>query len=539
MSFLRFGSAAIAMTIALVACGGAADGDVGKDSAFDSTGNGAALASSVAARFEALRSSPTELEAFLKAMPKGADLHNHLSGAVYAESFIGWGRQDGLCINPQTFSLVPAAQCGTAPNVALPASDSDPLFPAIVHAWSMADFDPSGTESGHDHFFNTFGKFGLVSAYHAGDMIAEAQTRAAAEGELYLELMLSTSGSLAGKVADAVWGTGHGEPTVDDLPSLYDRLLASADWANVVPTGRNYLDQDETKSRAALGCDGPSPQPGCDVRVRYLYQTTRTSAPHQIFAQFVGAFETAMADKRVVGMNLVSPEDNPIALRDYDLQMAMLDFLHRKYEGRSPLHIALHAGELSPSVLPASDTHDLTFHIRHAVELGHAERIGHGVDLLSEEDSAGLRAELREKNVLVEMCLTSNADILGVSGAAHPLAAYLADGVPLTIASDDPGVARSNMTLEYLRAADDQHLGYVQLKTMSRSGLEHSFLPGESLWKAFGTQALAEDCAGDSPAAAAPSPACRALLARSERAAMQWELERRFDAFEHAQAALP
>jgi adenosine deaminase len=91
------------------------------------------------------------------------------------------------------------------------------------------------------------------------------------------------------------------------------------------------------------------------------------------------------------------------------------------------------------------------------------------------------------------------------------------------------------MTLEYVRAADDQHLGYVQLKTMSRSGLEHSFLPGESLWKAFGSQTLVEDCAGDSPAAAS-SPACSALLARSERAAMQWELERRFDAFERAQA---
>jgi hypothetical protein len=36
--------------------------------------------------FESLRKSPPQMYAFLKQMPKGGDLHNHLSGAVYAES---------------------------------------------------------------------------------------------------------------------------------------------------------------------------------------------------------------------------------------------------------------------------------------------------------------------------------------------------------------------------------------------------------------------------------------------------------------------
>src|SRR5580704_1492053 len=41
-----------------------------------------------------------ELYALLKTMPKGADLHMHLTGAGYAETFIAEGAQDGLCAAP-------------------------------------------------------------------------------------------------------------------------------------------------------------------------------------------------------------------------------------------------------------------------------------------------------------------------------------------------------------------------------------------------------------------------------------------------------
>jgi adenosine deaminase len=46
-----------------------------------------------------IRSEPLELRDFLKRMPKGADLHNHLDGAVYAETFIRVGAEDQLCID--------------------------------------------------------------------------------------------------------------------------------------------------------------------------------------------------------------------------------------------------------------------------------------------------------------------------------------------------------------------------------------------------------------------------------------------------------
>src|SRR5262245_48368545 len=47
-------------------------------------------ATTTAAWFEAHRHSPGMLRGFIQRMPKGGDLHNHLSGAVYAESYLAW-----------------------------------------------------------------------------------------------------------------------------------------------------------------------------------------------------------------------------------------------------------------------------------------------------------------------------------------------------------------------------------------------------------------------------------------------------------------
>src|SRR5262249_53271477 len=154
--------------------------------------------------------------------------------------------------------------------------------------------------------------------------------------------------------------------------------------------------------------------------------------------------EVSAADPRAAGVNLVSPEDNPRALEDYDLQMHIIGSLADEFRGGSPLRVTLHAGELTPALIPPPHPEWLTVHLRHAVEIAHAERIGHGVDVLSERDAPGLLAEMRARGVTVEICLSSNAIILGVSGAAHPLSAYLAAGVPVTLATDDPGVSRSS-----------------------------------------------------------------------------------------------
>ena len=47
--------------------------------------------------FETIRKLPSQLWKFLLTMPKGGDLHNHVSGSIYAESYIQWAAEKGLC----------------------------------------------------------------------------------------------------------------------------------------------------------------------------------------------------------------------------------------------------------------------------------------------------------------------------------------------------------------------------------------------------------------------------------------------------------
>ena len=75
-----------------------------------------------------------------------------------------------------------------------------------------------------------------------------------------------------------------------------------------------------------------------------------------------------------------------------------------------------------------------------------------------------------------EICLTSNDLILGVRGPQHPLPVYMKYEVPVALATDDQGVSRSDMTHEYLLAAESYNLSYSDLKHMARQSLEHSFL---------------------------------------------------------------
>ena len=101
---------------------------------------------------------------------------------------------------------------------------------------------------------------------------------------------------------------------------------------------------------------------------------------------------------------------------------------------------------------------------------------------MHEDNALDLLHEMAQRNVLVEICLTSNDSILGVSGQNHPFPAYRKFGVPVALATDDEGVSRSDMTQEYVRAVQTYALSYADLKYMARQSLEHNFLPGASLW---------------------------------------------------------
>jgi adenosine deaminase len=471
---------------------------------------------------------PLPLRAFLAQFPKGADLHVHLSGAVYAESFIREAGEDGLCVDPVALKfvtppckgkLIPATQL--AGNIS--SADQD-VYDRLVNAFSMRSFVPTPGFSGHDEFFATFARFGGLSKSHVGEWVDEVASRAAAQNQQYLELMQTPPFSHAATIAHQIgWS--------QDLAKLRQTLLDHG-LRDEVSADREQVRSAEAQRNQMEHCGTPQAVPACQVEVRYIYQVLRAFPPEQVFAQTLLGFETVQATMDAhqpgfVGINFVQPEDGLVSMRDYTLQMEMIDYLHSVYP---QVHISLHAGELAPGQVPPEG---LRFHIRQAVELGHAERIGHGVDVMYEDNAPDLLRELARKHIMIEINLSSNEGILGIEGDQHPFPLYRINHVPVALSTDDEGVSRIDITHEYVRAALDYHLTYQDLKQLVRTGMEHDFLPGASLWAApdVFTKA-AGSCGSEMLGAENLSAGCKSFLDGSEKASAQWELERRFRVFE-------
>ena len=349
-------------------------------------------------------------------------------------------------------------------------------------------------------------------------MLAEVAQRAADNHELYQELMFTPDD---GRVA----AVGKRVGWIEDFKSMRETLLANG-LSEAVEAGRKNIDAAEKQRDSDLLCGTEKPRPGCKITQRYIYQVLRGLPKQIVFAQILAGFEMATRDPRVVGFNLVMPEDTYVPMHDYDLHMRIIDFLKPLYP---KVHIALHAGELAPGVVPPEG---MSFHIREAVEMGHAERIGHGVDVMEEENAVELLKEMAKKDVMVEINLTSNDLILGVKGKDHPLSSYMKYGVPVALSTDDEGVSRSDMSMEYLRAVTDQNLSYVQSKSMARTSLEHSFIGGQSLWRDARKFLRVKECATDNAGRVKLSASCEGYLHANARANMQWTLERQFADFE-------
>ena len=471
----------------------------------------------ISRHFETIKTQPQKLAQFLWDMPKGADLHLHPSGATFAENLIQYAQGDKLCIDRQTYVVFDNPGCEFE-NLLDNAVKQDEFYNHVIDAWSMRNFN-GNLESGHDHFFAAFNKFNLIFKKHRAQVLAEIAVRAQSQNESYLELLATGDGNASGLLGKQLgW-----DP---DLETMRDKLLAH-DFDSIINSISKSIDEDEAKIQNILNCQVASDNPGCGIKIRYLYQVYREQAPEMVFAQLLAGFESANKDKRVVGLNMVQPEDGVISMRDYTLQMQMISFLHAVYPQVS---ISLHAGELTDSLVP---TEGLKFHINDAVMVAKANRIGHGVDVLQEDNADQLLNEMSKRGVLVEINLSSNFITLTGLGANHPLPTYLQFNVPVTLSTDDEGISRSNLTQEYVLAVNKFNLDYATLKAFARNSLAFSFLPGKGLWVDRVYQELASECK-DHVGFGEPSLTCRSFLDANEKAKMQWDLEYRFDRFEHA-----
>ncbi|MFD4502343.1 adenosine deaminase [Streptomyces sp. NPDC058457] len=463
---------------------------------------------------------PGALRRFFRKLPKGGDLHNHLFGAVRTEYLIALAAEDGLCIDTATLTAV-VPPCGPGTRPAADAREDRDFREAILRAWSMYGFPPD--QSGHDHFFATFDKFGLVPSLHPGKVLAEVADSVAAQHQFYLETMVNPASDRAEQLADEVgW-----DP---DLAALHARLVGSGRLDEVVADARRATDDADAEFQAAARCGTDRPRPGCKLTVRFVYQAFRGESRERVFTELALGMRLAERDPRFLAVNLVQPEDGPVALADYTLQMRMVRYLHTVYPRA---HVTLHAGELRPGLVPPED---LRFHIREAVDIAGAERVGHGVDLRHEDDWQRTARTMAARQIAVEVPFTSNAQILGVRGAAHPFDTYRSYGVPVVLATDDPGVSRTDISHEYQYAAETYGLTYPELKDLARASLEYAFLPGGSLWRGNPTRdgyRPVAACAGQLPGSGrVPGPECRALLDASAKAAVQWREEAASVSFE-------
>ena len=107
---------------------------------------------------EAARQNPLALRNWLYKMPKGADLHIHLTGAVYAESFIRAAAEDHLCVDTTKLAFAaaksPDSECSEGKVPAAHAFQDQHLYDALVDSFSMRSFVPS-TGKAHTIIFST------------------------------------------------------------------------------------------------------------------------------------------------------------------------------------------------------------------------------------------------------------------------------------------------------------------------------------------------------------------------------------------------
>ncbi len=450
--------------------------------------------------------SPDEKLAFLFAMPKGADLDMEISGSAYAESIMASAAKKGLCLD-NTLAL----QAPPCKEDQIPASKllSDPVLQRhMLDAWSF----PESQGTDRDRFFRTLGRFAMATHGMEGELLAKMASRAARDHVMYLEVEVEPDDG-ADALGKRLGWDGH---FVNTLHNLQNNGISK-----IVQSATKTIKDFESEKNKRLKCGMQDADPGCMVAIGYLYGIDRTALPGEVFAKMETGLELAsMPNSGFSGILLKGEEDQ--AVKDFNLHMQMLDFLKNLHP---KAHVAVNAGELTPEL---ATPEDLSFHVSEAVMLGHAQRIGSGSDIMFEVPD--LPGKLAKMKVLVDICPSRIRAVLGDGSDALRL--YLKHGVPVAISSCDGGLLRSELSPEYLKASTLDDLSYENLKRIARDSLEHSFLPGRSLWVNAEKFTPVRQCERDVIVGRMLNSFCQDYLEANRKAKLEWQLETEFKAFE-------
>jgi adenosine deaminase CECR1 len=389
--------------------------------------------------------TPEQLYRFLYAMPKGGDLHNHLPGAVRSEWFwdaamaeekrgyvyytrvrIGncapyghdeFGPDKALLLfkDIQASSFEKLDECAKSEFKRLQDLDA-----REKQAWldSMRLDQPyEGRNEFFDAIWDRIGEM-IRNPYLISDVLLRNMQAFGQEGVVYLETQQGVQGAL--KPDGSLF-------IVDEAVAIYRELLASP---QAKATGVEVRFQN-----ALLRFT-----PDAEARLRELYAIT--DRYRDLY----------------VGVNMVGREDND---KGYPLRfLPVLRELRHRYPD---INLSIHAGE--------RDEPD--HHVRDTLLLG-AQRIGHGVNLISDPDTMLL---MRYGPYLVEINLISNLLLEYVSDySKHPFPEYLRTGIPVALSTDDRGMWDSNLTDEFFVAVKEFNLSWEEIVKLGRNSLQYAFL---------------------------------------------------------------
>lgn len=424
--------------------------------------NEAATARHYAALIAGADAKTAELTMFFSQMPKGGDLHHHYSGAIYAEQFISWVDKQGYCINKQTYRIEtdkkPDATCLTGADTVA----DDGVYRELLQRWSSKDFYNHGAlQSPPDRqFFSTFGYFNPVADSNTNEGLLTLKKRAIEENVSYIETVFK----LSPFTVDAAFDALALKPGVDD--AALERAMAASMAA---------LEQDAAFNKSVAAYVAGVQQDAANVddarfTMRYQPYVLRFFSPSMVFSSMVAAFKASTQSPLIVGVNIVGQESANVSMRDYALHMKMFRFLKAKYPD---VKLSLHAGELALGDVPPEG---LRFHIDQAINVAGASRIGHGLDLAHETNAPAILRTMRERDVPVEINLTSNGFISGIKDGNHPLTLYRKYKVPYVIATDDAGVTRHTLSNEYVLFASRYKPSYAEVKKAAYNSLRYAFL---------------------------------------------------------------
>jgi adenosine deaminase len=424
------------------------------------------------------RDNEAALTAFFTQMPKGGDLHHHYGGAIYAEPLLERAIKEDFYLNMETLGV--SRQKSDEGNWER-FSDLQKkgliykFKQQIMQKWSIKDFN--GVDYPPDKlFFETFDKLWPAAADNYKEGMTEIKNRAIIENVSYIEtqfgiipqrLDLSKLQYQTQALRNAA--NRHDEKTVY---SILDTIFVAIESQNPSQYAHDYNENFVRRLHEELQIDDSL------FTMRYQNFVLRFFQPVDLFANLVVSFISANTSPLIAGVNIVAPEDGETTLKDYELQMMMFNYCHKRYP---KVKYSMHAGELTlGSVMPE----DLSFHIRSAVMTANANRIGHGIDIGYETNSYQTLKMMATRKIPVEINLSSNEFILSVKENRHPILLYKQFGVPLVISTDDAGILRTNLTEQFvLLAKRYPSITYTDIKQYVFNSIEYSFIQDENIKK--------------------------------------------------------